>query len=280
MAKPTMDYYRYVIQSAAPLREVIIAFLGDLPFDTFEETETGLNAYLRKDDDVEAIEGQLSDIAGQLSFSYTRELIPHQNWNKVWESNFEPIQVGGFCGVRASFHPPMADVAHEIVIDPEMAFGTGHHETTFMMMHQMQGLSFEGGRVFDYGCGTGILAILAAMLGAEQVDAVDIERPAYESTLENASRNGVGATVHAFFGDLGAVPDNQYDIVLANINRNVILNSLRALYERLLPEGVLLASGILLTDKALVVENAESAGFQWLAEERKGDWACLKFKKA
>jgi ribosomal protein L11 methyltransferase len=273
-----MDYYRYIITADAPSREIILAFLGELPFDTFEETEDGLHAYLRADADAFAIEQRLSDISGKLSFTFKRELVKHQNWNAVWESNFQPIQVEQFCGVRAPFHDRLSAVRYEIVINPEMAFGTGHHETTYMMMAQMENLSWEGKAVFDYGCGTGILAILAGMLGASEIDAVDIEKPAYESTVENAGRNGV-PHLKAYFGDLSKVPERAYDIILANINRNVILNSLEALYKRLNAGGQLLASGVLQVDEAMVTERAAQVGFKCQNTMHRGDWCCLLFEK-
>ncbi|NRA47555.1 MAG: 50S ribosomal protein L11 methyltransferase [Phaeodactylibacter sp.] len=273
-----MDYYRYVIIADAPTREIILAFLGELPFDTFEETDNGLNAYLRADAEIEAVEQQLSEIAGRLSFTYEKVFVKHQNWNAVWESNFQPIQVGAFCGVRAPFHEPMDEVKYEIVINPEMAFGTGHHDTTYMMMAQMEGLEWPGKSVFDYGCGTGILAVLAGMLGAQDIDAVDIEKPAYDSTVENAERNGV-PQINAFFGDLSVVPEKTYDIILANINRNVILNSLEALYSRLKAGGQVLASGVLQVDEALVTERALQTGFKCLKTMHRGDWCCLQFEK-
>lgn len=273
-----MDYYRYIIQADAPSREIILAFLGELPFDTFEETEDGLHAYLRADADASAVEQRLTDISGKLSFSFKRELVRHQNWNAVWESNFQPIRVEDFCGVRAPFHKTMNEVRYEIIINPEMAFGTGHHETTHMMIAQMEGLDWKDKSVFDYGCGTGILAVLADLLGATEIDAVDIEKPAFESTLDNARRNGA-KHIEAYFGDLSKVPVRTYDIILANINRNVILNSLEALYSRLNAGGKLLVSGVLQVDEAMVKERAAQVGFECLEIAHRGDWCCLQFEK-
>ncbi|MCB0547464.1 MAG: 50S ribosomal protein L11 methyltransferase [Phaeodactylibacter sp.] len=271
-----MDYYCYDIKVAPSLREIALAFLSELPFDTFEETDDGLHAYLRMDNTVEDIEDELANIAAQLSFTFERRLIPSQNWNELWESNFTPIKVDNRCGVRAHFHPPMEDVRYEIVISPRMAFGTGHHATTYMMLERMSEEDFEGLKVLDYGCGTGILAILADKMGAAQIDAVDVEQAAYENTLDNAQDNGA-SHIQAFHGTLEVIKDAGYGYILANINRNVILNSLKALYGKLAPGGILLVSGILTADESLVLERAAAEKFHFTDKVRRGDWSCIRF---
>jgi len=273
-----MDYYCFEINVAIPIREIALAFLSELPFESFEETPTGLNAYLKADGEVEEVENQLAEISGQLAISFKRRFIPAQNWNAVWEANFQPIRIGDFCAVRAGFHPAVTDVGFEIIINPQMAFGTGHHATTHLMMEQMQREKFTGAKVLDFGCGTGILAILAAKMGAESVDAVDIERPAYENTMENAALNNV-KNIAAYHGQLEAVPSAQYSLILANINRNVILNSLQALYGRLAPGGALLVSGILLADENLVLERAAETGLKLAHKARREEWCCLRFSR-
>ncbi len=271
-----MDYYCFEISVPAPVREIALAFLAELPFDSFEETPGGLNAYLPAGESLEDVESRVAEIGAQLAFRFSRSFIPAKNWNAEWEASFQPIRIGNFCEVRASFHPPAAGVAHELVINPRMAFGTGHHATTFLMMEQMEKEAFSGASVLDFGCGTGILAILAEKLGASDIDAVDIEGPAYENTLENASLNGA-SHIKAYHGGLSAVPERAYQFILANINRNVILNSLRALYGRLAPGGVLLVSGILFADEGLAVERAEETGLKLSARARKEEWCCLRF---
>lgn len=271
-----MNYFCYEIKVDPSFREIALAFLGELPFDTFEEVEGGLRAYLPENREVEGVESELGNIAAQLSFSFSRTLIPAQNWNAVWESNFTPVRVGDLCGVRADFHEPLPGVKHEIIISPRMAFGTGHHATTYMMMEMMGQEHFEGAKVLDYGCGTGILAILAEKMGAAHIDAVDIEEPAFENTQENARANGA-SRIHAFHGALEAVRDEGYGFILANINRNVILNSLEALYRKLAPGGVLLVSGILTADESLVLDRADAAGLRAAAKLRRGEWSCIRF---
>lgn len=268
-------YQRFLIQTAPEWREILLAFLAELPFDSFEDTETGLNAYLPPGTDALETEQQIRQLQSDYPFTYTIEAIKTENWNAVWESNFQAVRVHDFCGIRAEFHPPFEGVEHEIVIRPKMAFGTGHHETTWMMMDQMSHLDFKGKLVFDYGCGTGILAILAAQLGADRVDAVDIEYPAYENTLEHAELNGVGEQIHAFFGTLDDVPPVLYEVILANINRNVILASLPELRRRLSANGLLLISGILHEDEPAILEAATKEGFRELGQQKRGNWMAM-----
>lgn len=272
------DYYKYSFQMAPAQKEIFLALLSDLPFDTFEETENGWDAYLPVIAEPTDLASKLEDLKDPYPFSVEIEKIPSQNWNAVWESNFQPILVDDFCGIRAEFHPPIEGVQYELIIHPRMAFGTGHHETTYMMMQAMRQLSIKGARVFDYGCGTGILAILAAKMGAGLVEAVDIEEESYENTLENAKINHV-TTVNAYCGDIHAAPAGPYQIILANINRNVILDSLSALYQMLAPAGALLVSGILQADAALVIAAANEAGFHHRQDWMRGDWQAILFEK-
>ena len=271
-----MDYYCYDIRVAASLTEIALAFLSELPFESFEESDECLRAYLPKDGNTENVESELANIAAQLSFSYKRRLIPDQNWNELWEANFSPIRVGDLCGVRAHFHPPMAGVKYEVVINPRMAFGTGHHATTYMMMERMARENFEELQVLDYGCGTGILAILAEKMGAGLIDAVDIEQASYENTIDNAQANSV-THIRAYHGTLESVEATGYGYILANINRNVILNSLKSLYAKLAPGGVLLVSGILTADESLVLNRAAEVKLQFTDKAQRGEWSCIRF---
>ena len=271
-----MDYYCYDIKVATSLKEIALAFLSELPFESFEEADGGLRAYLPKDRNSEDVESELSNISAQLSFRYERRLIPERNWNELWEANFDPIRVGNLCGVRAPFHPPLEGVQYEVVISPRMAFGTGHHATTYMMMERMGRDDFEGLKVLDYGCGTGILAILAEKMGAASVDAVDVEPAAYENTVDNARANQA-SRIRAFHGTLDDVKDTGYDYILANINRNVILNSLKALYAKLAPGAALLVSGILAADESLVLERAAEVKLSFADKARRGEWSCIRF---
>jgi ribosomal protein L11 methyltransferase len=281
-----LDYWKYSITCAPELTDILLAFLSEAPFDTFEETDAGLDAYLpapapprrgRKGAGDGAIETRLQQLQQQFPFSYTKTFLPAQNWNKIWESNFQPVIVEDFCAVRADFHEPIPGVQHELVINPKMAFGTGHHETTWMCLRALRELPCQGARLLDYGCGTGVLAILAARLGAAEVEAVDIEEESYRNTLENSANNAVAPQIIARCGTLEAVEGTVFDGILANINRHVILESLPQLAVLLKPGGWLLLSGILEQDGELVTAAANQAGFVLQSSTQRGNWLCLRF---
>lgn len=271
------DYLAFHFPLADERRDWLLALLEDLPFEGFEETDDQLLAFLPASAMTPALEAAVNDITAQFDLSWYTRLIPYTNWNAEWEASFQPVKVGSFAGVRAAFHPPMADVRYELVIQPKMAFGTGHHATTWLMMQAMESLPWQGASVLDFGCGTGILAILAAQLGAASVHGVDIEREAYENALENMAINAT-PDLCIYEGELTAVPAGlMFNIILANINRNVILQTLPSLYQKMLPGGHLLVSGILADDRDLVVTAAQQAGFALLDEKGREQWMMIHF---
>lgn len=274
-----MDYYNYQIISRAEQVDIIMAFLGELPFDTFQETEQGLDAFIPLNLHHSEIDQEVKLLSDRFDFKFNKTLIKAENWNEVWESNFQPIEVGTFCTIRADFHPPNPTVTHEIIINPKMAFGTGHHATTYMMIEHMQDLSIRGAKVLDYGCGTGILAILAAQLGAENIEAVDIELASYENTLENAKINDI-SVIHTIHGTLADVAATGFDLILANINRNVILDSLPSLYSKLIKNGKLIVSGFIKKDEQLLLQASEKQGFSPLKTKNKDNWISIVFEKS
>lgn len=273
-----MDYWQYALRTGPETAEILMAFLSESPFDTFEETPEGINAFLPASADPVAAEAHLQELQAQFPFEWERAHIPGQNWNELWESNFEPVIVGDFCAVRAEFHAPIPGTRHELVIQPRMAFGTGHHETTWMCLAAMERLPIAGGKLLDYGCGTGILAILAARLGAASIEAVDIEQESYQNTLDNAAANDVHSII-ARCGTLAAVQGRDFDGIFANINRNVILDSLETLAQIIRPGGWLLSSGFMPADREIIVDAAKSAGFDYVQEAQKGYWLCVEFRK-
>lgn len=277
---PASDYLVLRFPLAEAQQEILIAHLAAGPFNGFVQEADFVEAYLATAAATPAFFDELQALCQRLDCSFTQCLLPDQNWNARWEATFTPVRVGDFVGVRAEFHPPFTGVTHDLLIHPRMAFGTGHHATTWLMMARMEELDIRGQRVFDYGCGTGILAILAQRLGAAAIDAVDIEPAATENTQVNMAANGVPAqAIQLYTGDLSAVPPNRYDLILANINRNVILTSLPALYERLIPGGDILFSGILQQDRALVEQSAEQLGFIPATTMEREGWMLLHYRR-
>ncbi|MEO0902266.1 MAG: 50S ribosomal protein L11 methyltransferase, partial [Bacteroidota bacterium] len=208
--------FKFDIEPREPFSDILMAELGELGFESFVETESGVLAYILESD---WQEGMLNDLFvlqnSDVHISWTQKNIAQQNWNAEWEKNFHPIHVDGVCAVRAPFHSP-ENVQYDIVIEPKMSFGTGHHETTYMMLKRILDLDFSGKTVLDMGCGTGVLAILAEMKGAGKVDAIDIDEWCYINTKENIERNRC-ENIDAFQGDVGLIKEKKYDVILANI---------------------------------------------------------------
>ena len=270
-----MNFYKICITASSAKQELIIAFLSNIGYDGFEEEEFTIKTYIKEEDYKEE---DIRALANQLDFTFKSKLIPNQNWNAIWEANFQPIQIKDFCAIRADFHEAIPNVKHEIIINPKMAFGTGHHETTYLMMEMMEQVPFDNKEVLDYGCGTGILAILANKLGATKIQAIDNDPLSYENTLENTAINQTKG-IKAALGDIGIVNGKQFDIILANINRNVIIQSLPTLFEKTITGGYNLLSGVLQTDEQLVKDHVAEAGFKMLETLYKGEWVCMKIQK-
>ncbi len=269
-----MNYTKFTVKTTEQHREILIAMFSQHPFEAFEETDMGFYAYIPDAEMTPAIAAALEEYRQRFPYEAIRESVPVQNWNQVWEASFQPIVIGDFCAVRASFHQVMTGVTHEIVIDPKMAFGTGHHETTYMVITAMQDLDFTAKKVLDYGCGTGILAILAEKLGADNVDALDIDPAATENAAENTKLNNTN-NIHIHQGTLNTITENDYDVILANINRNVIIESLPALHRHLKSGGILVISGILTKDRTLVEGHIKECGFDIQEVNSRGGWVCI-----
>lgn len=255
------------------LQQVLIAKLAEEGFEGFEETELCLKAFIPEPDYPEAI---VSAIAAEHQVAFSKAIIEAQNWNAVWESNFDPVVVDDFVAIRAGFHEPVAGVELEIVITPKMSFGTGHHATTFMMMRQMRQLNFSGKMVFDFGTGTGVLAILAEKRGAADVYAIDYDEWSIDNAQENCTNND--CTMIRLEQADTAAHATPADIILANINKNVILDNLTHLKNGLKPGGILLLSGLLTTDEADIIQAAQPLGLVLTGKEELNKWICLKLE--
>ncbi|MBE7169963.1 MAG: 50S ribosomal protein L11 methyltransferase [Williamsia sp.] len=252
-------------------RDLLIAALAEEGFEGFEESEEMLLAFIPETDfNPESLEALVKAVPAE----YTVGTIRQQNWNALWEANFDPVQVGTFCHIRAQFHPPAEGVEHEIVITPKMSFGTGHHATTYLMIETMQELDLAGKTVLDFGTGTGVLAILAEKRGADSVDAIDLDEWSIVNARENFCINQA-KNIHLHQADCISL-QQVYDIILANINRNVILENLSSMRSHVAADGVVLLSGLLTSDCNEVVEAAAAAGFTLTGLQERGGWIALK----
>lgn len=257
--------------------EIIMAELSELPFDSFVTEEPFLKCYIQKDSyrasDVKAV------LSGFPSASFTAALVQGQNWNKAWEESFEPIVVDGTVTVKAPFNKDVPRTRYNIWIDPKMAFGTGYHHTTYMMMSRMLGLPVRGAYVCDAGCGTAILAILAAKMGARKVFAYDIDLVAARSAWGNCRWNKVGTRVETACGDASLLQMGTYDVLLANIHRNIVIEDMPTYARSLRRGGHLLLSGFFEADVPPVTAAALDAGLVPAGESFREGWACLEFRK-
>ena len=268
-----------VLDPPQPATEIFIAALAEIGFESFEETETGLRAYVREAEwDMEAFAALPYLHSPGWQVSYTVEALETQNWNAVWEASYQPIRVGERCVVRAPFHPePDPPVPYDLVIAPKMSFGTGHHQTTWLMLGYLIDLDLDGLSVLDMGSGTGVLAILAARKGAAPVMAIDIDAWSFENCRENAQRNG-HPEIEAIQGDASAIRGS-FDLILANINKNVLLADLPAYVAALNPGGTLLISGFYRSDLEDLREAALALGLQPADERQKDQWMAARFRK-
>jgi len=278
--------------------ELLVAELSDLGFEGFneEELEDGQNdgvdlsnglgigaghckTYMLTDQfEAELVQNELDIIFNQYHLTYSKSVIKEQNWNAVWESNFEPIRVGDFLGIRAHFHPEFEPaVAHDLKITPKMSFGTGHHPTTFSMIQLMQRINFKAKTVYDFGTGTGILAILAEKLGAQKVLAVDNDDWCIENANENILNNAT--KVLTIQKVASALQEEQFDIVLANVNRHIIEANMDELTQIGKPGGILVLSGLLIEDQSDIVELATSKGWQFQEAQPLNGWVSIMFNR-
>lgn len=260
------------------INEDVTLFLNGLPYLGAEEKSNVVDWYWDEDSWMR-YEDSIDQHLSSLDIDFTIVKVPGENWNATWEESFAPVSVGSFCHIRAHFHPVRNECLHEIEIDPKMAFGTGHHDTTYQMVAAMQTLPIKGANILDLGTGTGILAILAEKLGADEITAIDNEAAAIENAKENATLNGC-SRVQVYRDDVTTdlFDISAYEIILANINRNVLLEIEPYLSSEARPGTILLMSGILEKDKSLILKKYSK---QWKTrvESQKGDWLCILGKK-
>jgi ribosomal protein L11 methyltransferase len=270
--------YHFTVEPKELGCEILVAELGEKAFESFIETDFGITAYVQKElwdasilDDIYILNSP------EFTISYKVEEIEQVNWNEEWEKNFEAIEVDGKCHVRAPFHEK-TNAEYDIVIEPKMSFGTGHHETTHMMIQHILETDFTNKKTLDMGCGTAILAILAEMKGAQPIDAIDIDNWCYLNSIENAERNNC-KHISVYEGDASLLVGKKYDIIIANINRNILLNDMQQYVDCLNENGILFLSGFYTEDIPVISESCTSKGLTYVKQFERNNWVALKFVK-
>lgn len=263
--------------------EIVTAEVSELPFESFSSEDPFLKCYIQKDlYDAQALKVVISGLEGYgFEMEHSATLIPATNWNAVWESQFNPIVVDNKCTIKASFHEGLRRTRFNITIDPKMAFGTGHHQTTYMMCRALLQNEDEvrGKVVMDMGCGTAVLAILAAKMKASKVYGVDIDAVAAISAYDNARLNRVGTRIETYCGDASLLQRNSYDVLLANINRNILLQDIPTYSHCIRKNGLLFVSGFYVNDMPMIIGTAMHAGLEYASHDSIDDWCCIKFRK-
>lgn len=261
-----------ILTSDQEIKDLLIAELAEIGFDGFEESEEAVKSFITEDD---FNENELTALLQQHNIAYSKSIIKKQNWNSLWESNFEPVLLDDFVSIRADFHKtPVSGVEHEIIITPKMSFGTGHHATTFMMMQLMREINFANKSVFDFGTGTGILAILSEKMGATKILAVDNDDWCIENAFENIQKNNCSNI--SIQKVINAELNQQFDVVITNINKHIILENIKFLSDNVIQNGQILLSGLLKEDEADIILACKNVGWLHIKTIEKANWIALR----
>ena len=276
-----MEYTEVYIRlkEVNPFADIIVARLNEIDFESYSEDENGVKAYVQTHLlDENAVKEIISEVSELCELTFSISKVKQENWNQQWESNFEPVVINDKCVIRAHFHQPIHDVDFEIIITPKMSFGTGHHETTSLVMNEMFSLDFNNKSVLDMGCGTGVLAILASKLGANSLVGIDFDEWAVENAEENSVLNSID-NIDYIHGDADAIGDATFDIILANINRNIILQDIEKYVGAMNEKSEIIFSGFLKEDIPLILEKSEQLGLDLVVLKNKNKWQMLHLKK-
>ena len=269
----------FLIAPLEPWRDILMAELGELGFDSFEETMGGMRAYIKSTSfDRASVDALLTLNDPHSTVTYHVRQVEPRNWNAIWEQSFQPIEIGDRVCIRADFHASAPGFEHEVVITPRMAFGTGHHATTRLMIQAMLDLDLRLKHVCDLGCGTAVLAILAERLGAASVQAIDIDEGAVSNAMDNVGRNGC-QRIAVEKGTAARLRPRSCGAILANIERNTLMTDMRTLSEALLPGGALLLSGFVTSDREKMIRSAEDAGLTIVEQMNEREWALVGCRK-
>lgn len=259
--------------------DILVARLDDIEFESFVEDGEGLKAYVQTEFlDGNAVNDILSEFSKLTDISFTINKLNKQNWNAEWESNYQPVFINKNCVIRAHFHNAISDVEYEVIVTPKMSFGTGHHETTALMINEMFAIDFKGKSVLDMGSGTGVLSIMASKLGASDIVGIDIDQWAFENARENAALNQT-TDIKFIHANANAIPDSSFDIILANINRNVLLQDIYLYVDVMSNASEMILSGFLIEDASLILNLTEQLGLSLVVEKNKNKWQMLRLRK-
>ena len=276
-----MAYTELVIEleTMQPFADILVARLNEINYETFSLEENILKCYIKtsviqKNDTIDII----LSLSQQTKINYSFKDIEKKNWNANWEQSFSPVKINSHCIIRADFHKEDKNIKHEIIITPKMSFGTGHHETTFLMLNEIFKINVSKLNILDMGSGTGVLSILSSKLGAKTILAIDIDEWAYENSIENSLLNNTN-NIKFLKGDISLIENKTFDCVLANINRNIILRDLVKYYKLLINGGKLLISGFLVEDFDLVYKKINKIGFKLINKKNKNKWLMLHLEK-
>ncbi|HDZ06644.1 hypothetical protein LCGC14_0190400 [marine sediment metagenome] len=268
--------YRFTVEPKDPASDLLIAELGEAGFESFVEEEDDVLAYIQKTDWSESILEAVQILnSPRYKFTYDYKEIEQENWNATWEQNFQPIIVDDICMIRAPFHDKI-NVEYDIVIEPKMSFGTGHHETTHMMLQHILQLDVKGKTVLDMGSGTGVLAILAGMRGATKIDAIDIDNWCYLNAKENVERNNMDF-ISVYEGEAALLEGKKYDLIIANINRNILLADIPKYVQSLNLGGVLLLSGFYTEDLDMITQKCVDSELKFEKNLERNNWVAAKY---
>lgn len=278
-----MDYIelrcKIIADDIQTISEILIAELNEIGYESYDETAEGVNAYiLEKFFDLDKVNSLQANNIPNTKIDYVWEIIKTQNWNQVWEKNFDPIIVEDQCVIKAPFHENTPKLKYEIIIEPKMSFGTGHHETTYLMLKTMLKMDFSNKLVLDMGCGTGVLAILASFMGAKEITAIDIDEWAYKNTLENIKKNNC-TNIKTLQGNASLLEDQMFDIIIANINRNILMDDIKHYTKVLKPNGTLLLSGLYDKDLPMIKDETANNSLKFISFDEKRSWVAAKFQK-
>ena len=277
-----MEYTEFDIRlnEVNPYSDILVARLNEIQFESYSEVEGGIRAYVQtKLLDADAAKEILFEISKLTKVSFTINKVEQKNWNAEWESNYSPVMINDNCVIRAHFHNNFPALKYEIIITPKMSFGTGHHQTTLLMVNEMFNLNLKEKFILDMGSGTGILAILASKLGARHLIAIDSDEWAFKNAKENSQLNNI-SNINFIHGDINDIGDTKFDVVFANISRNVILNDIEIYVDQMKDDGQILLSGFLKEDIPLILEKTGQLGLELVVVKNKDKWQMLHLRRA